>query len=83
MDDQSYYQQQLELAREMAQHGLRKPSLQICFNLRVHTDLSLYTRALVNMTLADLTDLKEHPDKLKYAEEALQLARELLVSTRL
>lgn len=47
------------------------------FELRLKSDLALWTRAQVNITLANLTSVQFYPDKSKFALEALRLAREL------
>ena len=64
-------------AGEVALHGDLKLCNNICFELRMQPDLAFWTRAMVNLMLANTTTLEEHPDKAKFAEEALRLATEL------
>lgn len=47
------------------------------FELRLKSDLAIWTRACVNITLANFTLVQIHRDKNKFAEEALRLVQEL------
>lgn len=78
---QVLYLQQLEQAFEHSLHGRVETAVDICFELRARSDLGYYPRAMVNMALADLTNLEKYPDKAKFAREALRLAAELYVSS--
>lgn len=74
---QQVYLRRLKSANEAALHGNLQECLDICSELRLKPDLTLYTRALVNLTLADACPIEDHPDKMKFAREALRLATEL------
>ena len=64
-------------ACELALHGDIEMCVNICLELRLQPDLAFWTRAMVNLTLAAHTTLDKHPDKAKFADEALRLATEL------
>lgn len=74
---QHRYLLRLECANEAALEGKLDECRNICWELRLKSDDSLYTRAMVNLTLIDVCPIEEYPDKLKFAEEALRLAEML------
>ncbi|KAK5098124.1 hypothetical protein LTR24_001945 [Lithohypha guttulata] len=74
---QVHYLEQVELALTTALHGRLSAGVDILLELRLKPDLSMYTRAIVNLSLADLTTFEQHPDKVKFARESLRLAKEL------
>lgn len=76
---QVHYLQQLDLALKSALHGRLSVCVDMLLELRLKPDLSMYTRAVVSLSLADLTTIGQHPDKMKYAREGLRLAKELQV----
>lgn len=76
---QVHYLEQLQKALQYALHGQVATAVDVCFELRLKPDLGLYPRAVVNMTLANLTTFQSHPDKIKFARESLRLAQELKV----
>jgi len=76
---QVHYLQQLDLALKSALHGRLNVGVDILLELRLKPDISMYTRAMVNLALADLTTIGQHPDKVKFAREGLRLAKELQV----
>lgn len=78
---QREYLLRLMAAQEKILAGNIKDCLEECFELRLKPDLALYTRALVCLTIGDLVNLEDVPDKLDLAAEALRLAIELKVST--
>lgn len=77
---QIHFLEQLQLALTFALHGQVDTCVNICLELRLRPEVDLHTRAMINLTLADLLDIETHPDKIKFAQEALRLGRELLVS---
>ena len=74
---QRHYPAQLEAALEYSLHNNWNQCLEICWQLRLKPDLALYTHALVNIAIASQADITRNPDKLKYAQEAVRLARRL------
>jgi len=78
---QRQYLIRLVAAQEKALAGNFKDCLEECFELRLKPDLALYTRSLVCLTICDLVNLEDLPNKLDLAVEALRLATELKVST--
>ncbi|KAK4934452.1 hypothetical protein LTR10_024289 [Elasticomyces elasticus] len=74
---QRFYLQRLEVAAECALHDNIDGCVNLCLELLQKTDLALWTRALVNLTLADSTPIEYHPDKSRFAAEALRLVNEL------
>lgn len=76
---QIHYLEQLELALETTLHGRVSAGVDILLELRLKPDLSMYTRAMVNLSLADLTTFEQHPGKIKFAREGLRLGKELQV----
>ena len=80
---QAYYLEQLEIALKYALHGRLEACLVLLFELRLKPDISLYARALVNLALFDLTNIEQHPDKTKFAQEGLRIAKELQVCARI
>ena len=57
-------------AYKLAEEGKRAECLDILWELRLRPDLSLYRRALVNLLIATLADLRRHPDIRKFGEES-------------
>ncbi|KAK5193549.1 hypothetical protein LTR99_007101 [Exophiala xenobiotica] len=74
---QRWYLQRLQAAGEFVLHGNVQDCVSICLEMLLKTDLALWTRALVNLLLADVAPIEHHPDKAKYAIEALRLIQEL------
>lgn len=63
-------------AYELAQIGEREEARDMCYELRLQADLSLYRRALVNSLLSCLVDWSE---KEKFANEAIDLCYEIRI----
>ena len=53
--------------------GKRDECLQICWSLRLEPELSLYRRALVNLLIATIADVRDHHDLDKFAQECIDL----------
>ena len=51
--------------------------LEICWDLRLEPDLSLYRRALVNLLIATAADVRDHPDMDKFAQECIALVDQI------
>ena len=51
--------------------------MDILWGLRLDPDVGLYRRALVNLLIACTTDIRQHPDKKKFAQECLDLLAQL------
>jgi hypothetical protein len=47
--------------------------IDICFELRLKPDLALYTRAMVNLTLANACPVEVHPDKDKFVARGAEI----------
>ena len=75
---QRFYLARLEAAEEFGLHGNIEECLDICWDLRLKSDLAIYTRALVNSALARYAIPEENPDKMKFAREVGVLAQYLL-----
>ena len=67
----------IDQAESYALHDHKDKALDICWKLRLAPDLSLWNRALVNLLIANIVDLKEKPDAAKYADECIALIEQL------
>lgn len=76
---QRFYLSRLAAANKLALEGKSFDGLEICLELRLMPDLAMYTRALVCITICDLSLIEDFPDKMTFAKEGLRIARELKV----
>jgi hypothetical protein len=64
------YRARYEEAEKLVINGHRIKALDICWEMRLCPDLSLYCRACVNLMIASIVDIRTHPDCEKFAHEA-------------
>ena len=64
-------------AERHAEAGEYSRCREILWDLRLQPDLSLFRRAHVNLLLACTTDIRQHPDKSKFAQECIDLISQI------
>jgi hypothetical protein len=64
-------------AAQLAQDGKFEDCLDICWELRLELDPSLWRRAYVNLLIATIVDVREHLDAEKFANECINLVDQM------
>ena len=71
------YRARYEEAEKSALDGHHEEALDICWELRLCSDLSLYRRACVNLLIASIVNVRTHPDCDKFAQECIELVEQI------
>ncbi|KPI35777.1 uncharacterized protein AB675_11174 [Cyphellophora attinorum] len=65
------------VAETYAKNGDVRECLEICWQMRLQSDLSLYQRAWVNLLIASVIDVQNYPDCDKYPKEVKALVEQI------